>query len=201
MPKQYIITESQLSSIVNDAIKKNDIELITLLKQGDRKASNKFYEKYYPYFYKLIVSKTQKFSNDDINQIVSDALNRAMLKINLFDNKGSFEGWLKRILRNSLSDFLIKKEKDKSRIHFTSDVPDVEVSTDREDIGKTYMKLLYQFKENLPERQFDFLKLHLDGFTHDEIGKMMGTTGGTSKWHVSTALGQFKRWLADNNLI
>lgn len=201
MPKQYIITENQLSSIVNDAVNKNDIELINLLKKGDRRASNKFYEKYYPYFYKLITIKTNKFTNDEINQIVADALNRAMLKIELFDNKGSFEGWLKRILRNSLADFVIKKDKDKGKIHFTDDVPDVEVSTESEDTGKNYMKLLYQFKENIPERQFDFLKLYLDGYTHPDIGKMMGTSAGTSKWHVSTALGLFKRWLVDNNLI
>lgn len=198
MSKQYIITENQLNSIVNDVVIDNEFELIDKLKKGDQKTLNQFYKKYYPIFYKMITNKTKKFNDDDINQIVSDTLNRAITKINLFDNLGSFDGWLKRILMNTLYDF-IKKNKNSPKLPDV--LPDVAVSSERDDVGNSYMKLLYDFRNHIPERQFIYIKYYLDGYKHDEIAKLMGTTEGTSRWQVSTGLSKFKRWLINNNLI
>lgn len=201
MPKQIIITENQINWIVEDVVNDNDLDLIERIKNGDQRASTQLYEKYSPLFIKIIKNKTDKLNDDEINQIVSNALNRAILKINLFDNLGSFEGWLKRILKNSLVDFIVKKKKGKSNIYYTSEVPDVAVSTDREDFGKNYMDLLYKFKDNLPKRQFEFIEHYLKGYTHQDIAKLMGVSEGTSKWQVSTGIAKFKRWLLKNDLI
>lgn len=201
MAKQYLITENQLSSIVENVVNNNDLELIDRIKNGDQRASTQLYQKYYPYFYKIIMNKTDKLNDDDINQIVSDAINRAILKIDLFDNLGSFEGWLKTILRNSFVDFISKNKKGKSTIHYTSDVPDVVAVTDREDTAKDYMSLLYKFKDNIPKRQFEAIEYYLKGYSHSEIGKLMGMSTGTSKWSVSTGIAKFKRLLLKNDLI
>lgn len=111
MARQYIITENQFSSIVEDVVKDNDLELIDRIKNGDQRASTQLYDRYYPLFYKIIQNKTDKLNNDEINQIVSDTINRAISKIDLFDNIGSFEGWLKKILRNTFVDFIKKYKK------------------------------------------------------------------------------------------
>ena len=55
MAKQYLITENQLSSIVENVVNNNDLELIDRIKNGDQRASTQLYQKYYPYFYKIIM--------------------------------------------------------------------------------------------------------------------------------------------------
>lgn len=86
-------------------------------------------------------------------------------------------------------------------IHYTSEVPDVEVSTGREDTGKDYMSLFNKFKENLSPRQSKCIEYYLKGYSHQEIGKLMGMSTGTSKWTVSVGIAKFKRWLVENDII
>ena len=75
------------------------------------------------------------------------------------------------------------------------------IDTTRENTGKELLKHLNDFASNLPKKQFECIKYYLQGYTHQEIGKLMGTSEGTSKWQVSTGITKFKRWLLTNNMI
>ncbi len=47
--------------------------------------------------------------------------------------------------------------------------------------------------ERLPERMRKVLILHdVEGYTHDEIGELLGTTGGTSKSQLFKARGKMR---------
>jgi len=204
MSKTYIISESQLGNIVGSVVDKTgtDIELIDRLKDGDERARTKLYNKYFPIFTKMIYDKTNKFNEDEINEIISNALNRAMTKIHLYTYKGSFNGWLFKILNNSINDFIMKYKKEKSTIVPISNTLDIEdTNSEGEETGKHFMKLLQVFKPNISEKQFNYIQLYLSGLKHEEIAKIMGSSSGTSKWQVSDGLAKFKRWLVKNEYL
>lgn len=203
MPRIYIISESQLENIVSDVDKTGtDVEFIERLKLGDERARTKLFDKYYPMFRRKILDKTHKLNEDEINEIISDALNRAMNKINLYTYKGSFNGWLYKLLSNSITDFVLRYKKNKGRMTtIPSDMDITDNDSEESETGQHYMKLLTLFKPNIPPKQVKFIELYLSGMKHSEIAELMGTSEGTSKWHVSTGLAKFKRWLLDNNMI
>jgi RNA polymerase sigma-70 factor (ECF subfamily) len=52
--------------------------------------------------------------------------------------------------------------------------------------------------DRLPERMRKVLILHdVEGYTHDEIGELLGTTAGTSKSQLSKARGKMRVLLKD----
>lgn len=52
--------------------------------------------------------------------------------------------------------------------------------------------------DRLPERMRKVLILHdVESYTHDEIGELLGTTGGTSKSQLFKARGKMREFLKD----
>lgn len=100
-----------------------------------------------------------------------------------FEHKGSFEGWIRRIMINeSISFIRAKKEvkfmEDES---FVEDVYNsIEIQLSLDDI---------QFLiDNLPEGYKMVFNLYvIEGYKHQEIAQMLGITEGTSKSQLSRA--------------
>lgn len=104
-------------------------------------------------------------------------------KIGQFKSKGSFEGWLKRITVNTV---LQKYRKDEYLALVTDNTADeTEVDDSYADIG---LNTLLGYIQELPNKYRMTFNLYvLDGYTHKEIGDMLGTSPGTSKSNLARA--------------
>jgi len=105
-------------------------------------------------------------------------------KITQYEYKGSFEGWLKRIIINTALQTYRKKN---VLSLVNEEIPDleVEVEIDDEDIQLDFLLNLIQ---ELPERyQMVFNLYVLDGYPHKEIAKLLSISEGTSKSNLSRA--------------
>jgi RNA polymerase sigma factor (sigma-70 family) len=204
MVKSIIINETQLSFILKNVLNENqDIDqfLIDDIKNGSETAKTKLYNKYYNKFKNIILSKKSDLDNDEINQILNDTFNKAITKIDSFLQIGSFEGWLKKILKNTFLNFIeVKKSKSKPTISISSYSENPQDDT-RKELGKEMMELYKKFQHSLTHRQRTIFNLFLQGYKHEEIGKLMGMSESTSKWTVSEVFSKFKRWLKLNNFI
>lgn len=104
-------------------------------------------------------------------------------KIKQYQDKGSFEGWMKRIMINTTLQkyrkqtvFEIVNEE-----HYTE--PDLEI--DEEEVSVDYLLNIIQ---ELPERYRQVFNLYaMDGFSHKEISEMLQITTGTSKSNLARA--------------
>ena len=104
-------------------------------------------------------------------------------KIKQYQDKGSFEGWMKRIMINTTLQkyrkqtvFEIVNEE-----HYTE--PDIEI--DEEEVSVDYLLNIIQ---ELPERYRQVFNLYaMDGFSHKEISEMLQITTGTSKSNLARA--------------
>lgn len=105
--------------------------------------------------------------------------------IHKYENKGSFEGWIKRIA--------IHKAVDKFRQKKTTDLPYQIESDSREvtiDPDKTDVPIDYIFKaiQELPNRyRLVFNLYQLDDYSHKEIAHMLSISIGTSKSNLHRA--------------
>jgi RNA polymerase sigma-70 factor (ECF subfamily) len=104
-------------------------------------------------------------------------------KIGQYRFQGSFEGWAKRVMVNNVLQ--------KYRTHGIFDLvsenfpEEADVEVEAEDIS---MEFLMKIIQELPDRYRMVFNLYVtDGYSHKEIGEMLGITDGTSKSNLARA--------------
>jgi RNA polymerase sigma-70 factor (ECF subfamily) len=114
---------------------------------------------------------------------LQDAFVTIFSKISQYKNKGSFEGWLKRITINTA----LQRYRNQGVFEIIDDnnIEDVEITVEEEDIT---LEFLLQIIQELPDRYRLVFNLYvLDGYSHKDIGDMLEITTGTSKSNLARA--------------
>jgi RNA polymerase sigma factor (sigma-70 family) len=104
-------------------------------------------------------------------------------KVNQFNFKGSFEGWIKRITVNTV----LQKYRKDQYLNVVSENTEDEVEVDTEDTDISLSTLLGYIQELPHKYRLTFNLYVLDGYSHKEISEMLGTSTGTSKSNLARA--------------
>lgn len=156
-------------------------QLVEDCKKNKPKAQAQVYQLYagklYTACYKY--SRNKQEAEDNLH----DGFITIFNKIQQFQNKGSFEGWMKRIVINTT---LAKYRKEKVFQLVTEEIEDeVQVEIEESEIK---IDDLLQLIQELPDRYRLVFNLYvLDGFSHKEIAEMLNISDGTSKSNLSRA--------------
>lgn len=105
--------------------------------------------------------------------------------IKQYKNKGSFEGWLKRITIN----IALQKYREKTPLNTVKEVTNLEEIEDFKT-ENTVIEIndLLGFLQNLPDKYRLVFNLYvLDNYSHKEIAKLLDISVGTSKSNLSRA--------------
>ena len=159
----------------------------------------------YQLFSGKLFALSLKYSKNksDAEDVIQDSFIQAFQRIGQFKNKGSFEGWLKRIVINTA----LQKYRDKSPLQLVKsdiDLTNVEgeslhIDYAEEDIGVDYLLKMIQ---QLPDRYRLVFNLYvLDNFSHKEIAKMLKISEGTSKSNLSRARKLLQEKLENHNKV
>ncbi len=156
-------------------------QLIDRCKKNDTKAQSELYQLFSGKLFALCLKYSRNYAEAEDH--LQDAFLTIFDKINQFKNKGSFEGWLKRITVNTvLQQYRKEKVYD---ITQESTLEDVEVEVDEDHIPIQYLLKIIQ---DLPDRYRLVFNLYvLDGYSHKDISEMLGITVGTSKSNLARA--------------
>jgi RNA polymerase sigma factor (sigma-70 family) len=152
--------------------------IITGCKAGDHKS----YEALYKRFYRLLLGVACRYtrSTEEAEDILQDAFIKVFHNIGSFSGKGSFEGWIRRIVQNTAINYY------RSRLKFEKMSEGAETESDGESdesiIGGMDAKTIIALLNRMPEGYRLLINLYaIDGYTHAEIGEMLGISTGTSK--------------------
>ena len=127
--------------------------------------------------------------------IVNDGFLRVFKKIHLYSFKGSFEGWIRRLVWHSLADYYRQQSK---YIHFLV-FEERDASMEATPLQKLYTSDILRLVDQLPPASQEVFRLYaIEGFTHAEIANQLGISDGTSKWHLSNARQKLKEMMAVN---
>ncbi|MEN8124707.1 MAG: RNA polymerase sigma factor [Bacteroidota bacterium] len=156
-------------------------QLIHKCKRRDIKAQSEIYHLFAGKMFALCLkySKNKQEAEDNLQ----DAFITIFDKINQFKFKGSFEGWMKRIVINTA----LQTYRQKNVLNLIeNNLPDeVELEVNEEDISLDFLLNIIQ---ELPERYRMVFNLYvLDGYSHKEISNLLGIAEGTSKSNLSRA--------------
>jgi len=162
-------------------------KLIKKCANNDRKAQKEIYQLFAGKLFSICLkySKNKQEAQDNFQ----DGFVVIFDKIGQFNFKGSFEGWIKRVMVNTI---LLKYRKKTVLSIVTEEIPDeVVVDIDDDEISLDYLLNLIQ---ELPERYRMVFNLYvLDGHSHKEIAKMLKIAEGTSKSNLARARGILKQ--------
>lgn len=156
-------------------------ELILHCKKGDRRAQAQLYRTYSGVLYGICL----KYSNNktEAEDNLHDSFMTIYEKIGQFSSKGSFEGWMKRITVNTVLQKYRKEEY--LSVVDENTAEEVILDTESDDIP---LQTLLGYIQELPNKYRTTFNLYvLDGYTHKEIGELLGTTAGTSKSNLARA--------------
>jgi len=128
-----------------------------------------------------------KYSNDkdDAKDIMQDGFIKVFQKIDQYSTKGSFEGWVRRIMINTA---LEKYRSQVSMYPLDERMPISDEGTNSTVIDElSAEELLAVIRELTPKYRMVFNLYAIEGYNHKEIGEMLGISEGTSKSNLSRA--------------
>ena len=162
-------------------------ELVKQCAKNDRRAQEEIYQLFSGKLFSICLkySKNKQEAQDNFQ----DGFITIFNKIGQFKFKGSFEGWLKRVMVNTI----LLKYRQKNVLNLvTEEIPD-EVIVDIDD-DEVSLDFLLNLIQELPDRYRMVFNLYvLDGFSHKEISKMLQIAEGTSKSNLARARGILKQ--------
>lgn len=169
-------------------------ELIEGCKQQNAKAQGVLYKRYSSVLFGICLKYSPNRAEAEDN--LQDAFITIFSRIEQYQGKGSFEGWIKRITVNTaLQKYRKKKVYDISN---EQQIEDVQVEIEKTDIPLDFLLKIIQ---ELPDRYRLVFNLYvLDGYSHKEIAAMLGISDGTSKSNLARARMILKTKVVDYNL-
>ncbi|MFT4062425.1 MAG: RNA polymerase sigma factor [Edaphocola sp.] len=157
-------------------------------RQNDRTLQEHLYKKYYSLFLKLCA----RYARDmhDAEQLMQDGFLKIFNNIHLYEGKGSFEGWMRRIVVNTCLDYLKSKYlRHQQQVHYPEEMGEtLNISAVNPALENMAVKDLLALIQTLPPMSRTVFNLFaFEGFSHKEIGSMLDMSEGTSQWHVNNA--------------
>lgn len=176
-------------------------DIIEGCRRNDRSLQEHLYKKYYSLFLKLCA----RYAKDmyDAEQLMQDGFLKIFSHMNDYSGKGSFEGWMRRIVVNTCLDYLKSKYlKNAMQLHYPTEIGDsAAFSTDNNALDKIAMKDLLKIIQTLPPMSRTVFNLFVfEGYSHKEISKILEMSEGTSQWHVNNARKSLQQKIKANQL-
>lgn len=157
----------------------NDNKLIQKAAKGDRRAQKQLFEKYAPKM--LSVCRQYVSPLETAEELMLNGFFKVFKSLKKIEHKGSFEGWVRRIMVRECIDHLRKNNPFK----FTQDLNEQLMVDEEEfwqDTDAISISTLQQIIDSLPDGcRTVFVMYALDGCKHKEIAEQLGISVNTSK--------------------
>lgn len=157
--------------------------IVTGCCRGDRQSQNTLYKQFSPKM--MIVCLRYARNREEAEEILQEGFLLVFSKINQFRNKGSIEGWIRKIMVNAA----LQKIRSRSVLTKVISIDNVTIEDSAaiptDTIGaKELIKLI----QELPTMYKTVFNLYVfEGMKHKEIAELLGISEGTSKSNLSDA--------------
>lgn len=159
----------------------DELQIIAGCKEQKREAQRMLYETYSRKMYSICLRYCSDQSS--AQDLLQDGFIKVFNHIGSFQEKGSFEGWLKRIFINLALENLRKK---KTIFQLAEDIdkfPElIDESTEDDQMYKISEGELLKMVQELPRGYSTVFNLYaIEDYSHKEIAELLGVSEGTSR--------------------
>jgi RNA polymerase sigma-70 factor (ECF subfamily) len=161
----------------------DESDLIEGCMEGNRRMQEELYRRFSPRMFAVCLRYAG--NAEEAEDILQEGFIKVFKKLDSFRREGSFEGWVRRIFVNTAIEHFRKKR-------YLQPVTEKEENT----IEGKYFSILDELAEKdilalvqelSPGYRTVFNMYVVEGYTHKEIGDMLGISEGTSKSQLSRA--------------
>jgi len=167
-----------------------------LIKQSlkrDRRAQKLLYDKYSPKMLSLCAYYIKDLQQSE--EVMLNGFFKVFTKLSQFSNKGSLEGWIRKIMVFECISYLrLKKE-----LLFTDEIENFEKIVENEVELEIAVEDLHLYINELPNGSRVVFNMYvIEGYKHTEIAKMLEISEGTSKTQLSRARKALQKMISIN---
>jgi RNA polymerase sigma factor (sigma-70 family) len=168
--------------------------------EGCKRGEPKFQELLYQKYSARMMAVCSRYAKTrfEAEDVFHEAFVKVFQHISTYQN-GSFEGWMKRIFVNSSINNFRKNQKHYGHEQHSEELPDGD--GDDPILSGISAQELMQVINELPEGyRLVFNMYVVEGYTHKEIGDLLGIAEGTSKSQLAKAKAVLKKNLSTYNV-
>lgn len=139
---------------------------------------------------------------DTAEEVLQEGFIKVFDKLDVFDFKGSFEGWMRRIMANTAIDSIRKSKKNPLLTDNDDDFKmkgedPIVLKEEVEFVGIKAEIAMEAINQLSPAYKAVFNLYVLEEYTHKEIAEILNISEGTSKSNLSKAKGNLQQILKD----
>ncbi len=167
--------------------------IITGCINNDLRCQEQMYNMLYNEMMKVCTRYTGNL--DDAAVLYNEAMLKVFTKLEQYQYKGSFEGWVKRIVIHTCIDNCRKNASFKNQ-QWLEDTKAIHIAIEPTVYAHLEANAIMKLVMQLPKNTASVFNLFvIDGYKHHEIATMLHISEGTSKWHLNEARRLLKQQL------
>jgi RNA polymerase sigma factor (sigma-70 family) len=180
------------------------IHIISGCAQQDRQSQKAFYDQYYGLCLKVAFRYVNTY--EQAVEVVHDAFLKMFRNFSRFEVRDTEKvemllmGWIRRVVINASIDYMRKEMNNHQNYPIPKHIWEHKDDGQQADNSVLYKELISLVKELPPAYRIVFNLHVVEGYSHPEIGKMLGITTGTSKSNLSKARAHLQKALATENV-
>ncbi|KAA2240757.1 RNA polymerase sigma factor [Chitinophaga agrisoli] len=175
----------------------NERELLRLIAEGNEAAYRRVFDHYWKRLYALGLKMTK--SPEQAKDLVQEIFVKLWVHRQLLPQLQHFEGFLFTVARNQVRDFLKKRVfqpgNDGYMLEYLTQEP---VTPEQVLEGTQAQHAVDNIIKRLPPQMQKAFLLRFQGYSHDEIARVMHISKVTSKSYIVRALDYLRKHLAEN---
>lgn len=157
---------------------------------GDRRMQEELYRRFSPKMYAVCL----RYANnaDDAQDLLQEGFIKVYRNLHRFRAEGSFEGWIRRVFVNTSIEHFRKKS---TRLSMVTDkeentIEDADITALHKLAEKDIINIIQELS---PGYRTVFNLYVIEGYSHKEIGDLLGISEGTSKSQLARAKGVLQK--------
>ena len=156
----------------------DNIKLIKQCQKKTTKAFDELYRLYSPLIYGICLRYTK--NKEEAEDLMQECFIKILNKINDFQFKGSFEGWIKKLTVNYTINYIKSNKKSFFNDEILHDIPDEKYNCDV--ISEMTAKEIIELINSMPTGYRTVFNMYaVEGYKHAEIAEMLNISETTSK--------------------
>ncbi|NQY66358.1 MAG: sigma-70 family RNA polymerase sigma factor [Flavobacteriales bacterium] len=174
---------------IDQNAKKELISTINGCAAGDRVCQKKIYTLYYQKMMGVCLRYSK--DQDEAKDILHDGFLKVFDSVHKYNFKGSFEGWVRRIIVNTTVDFFRKNKIKSKSLDYEADILDLESWNEQDDTSMfnqfNMQEVMAEIQNLSPAYRTVFNMFVLEEYSHKEIADQLGISVNASKSNLSKA--------------
>lgn len=172
-------------------------EIIQGCLNGGRKYQKMLYERFYGSM--MVVCMRYTYDREEARDVLHEAFMKVYRNLHKFEQGTNLGAWIRRIMINTAIDHYRKQAKRPNLVEINHAVHEVDMHDVVADLGA--QEILAMVQKLSPAYRMVFNLYVIEGYSHKEVGKMLGISEGTSKSNLAKARAKLQRMILESRNI